>query len=66
MVVVRCADDFVIGFEHQDEAQACLEELQTRFAKFNLKLHTEKTRLIEFGSYASEKRVKHGEKRPEL
>lgn len=66
VVVVRYADNFVIGFEHQDEAQAFLEELQTRFAKFNLKLHTEKTRLIEFGSYASERREKRGDKRPEL
>jgi len=65
VIVVRYADDFVIGFEHQDEAQACLEELRMRFAKFNLKLHTEKTRLIEFGRYASERREKRGEKRPE-
>ena len=37
--VVRYADDFVIGFEHHNEATACLEELRTRFAKFGLKLH---------------------------
>ena len=65
VIVVRYADDFVVGFEHQDEAQACLEELRARFSKFGLKLHTEKTRLIEFGRYASERREKRGEKRPE-
>ncbi len=65
VIVVRYADDFVVGFEHQDEAQACLEELRARFAKFGLKLHTEKTRLIEFGRDASERREKRGEKRPE-
>ena len=50
MVVVRYADDFVIGFENHDEATGCLEELHTRFAKFGLKLHKDKTRLIEFGN----------------
>jgi RNA-directed DNA polymerase len=65
VIVVRDADDFVIGFEHYDEAKACLEELRARFAEFGLKLHTEKTRLIGFGRYASERREKRGEKRPE-
>ena len=49
VIVVRYADDFVIGFEHHHEATACLEELRARFAKFGLKLHEGKTRLIEFG-----------------
>jgi RNA-directed DNA polymerase len=65
VVVVRYADDFVMGFEHQEEAQACLEELRTRLAKFGLKLHTEKTRLIEFGRYTSARRKERGERRPE-
>ena len=65
VIVVRYADDFVIGFEYEEEAQACLGELREHFAKFGLKLHTEKTRLIEFGRYASERREKRGEKRPE-
>jgi Reverse transcriptase (RNA-dependent DNA polymerase) len=43
VVVVRYADDFVIGFESKDEAEACLGELRTRFAKFGLKLHETKT-----------------------
>ena len=56
VIVVRYADDFVIGFENHSEATACLEELRTRFAKFGLKLHEGKTRLIEFGRYAIERR----------
>ncbi len=65
VVVVRYADNFVIGFEHHNEATACLEELRTRFAKFGLKLHEGKTRLIEFGRYANERRERRGESRPE-
>jgi len=65
VVVVRYADDFVIGFEHHSEATACLEELRTRFAKFGLKLHEGKTRLIEFGRFADERRGRRGEGRPE-
>ena len=65
VVVVRYADDFVIGFENHSEATACLDELHTRFAKFGLKLHAGKTRLIEFGRYAAERRSRRGEDRPE-
>ena len=65
VVVVRYADDFVIGFENHSEATACLDELRARFAKFDLKLHEGKTRLIEFGRYAIERREKSGEGRPE-
>jgi len=65
IVVVRYADDFVIGFENRSEATACLEELRTRLAKFGLKLHDTKTRLIEFGRFAIERRRERGEGRPE-
>jgi group II intron reverse transcriptase/maturase len=65
VVVVRYADDFVIGFEHRAEAEACLEELRARFARFGLKLHDGKTRLIEFGRHAASNRKGRGEKRPE-
>lgn len=65
VVVVRYADDFVIGFEHKSEAQACLEALRDRFAKFGLTLHPTKTRLIEFGRFAAERRERRGERRPE-
>jgi RNA-directed DNA polymerase len=47
VIVVRYADDFVIGFENHDEAVACLKELPAGFAKFGLKLNCEKARLIE-------------------
>jgi group II intron reverse transcriptase/maturase len=65
VVVVRYADDFVIGFEHRNDAEACLNELQERFVKFGLKLHSKKTRLIEFGKYAIERRERRGDSRPE-
>lgn len=65
VVVVRYADDFVIGFESHAEAMACLEALRERFAKFGLKVHEGKTRLIEFGRYAIESRCKRGQGRPE-
>lgn len=65
VVVIRYADDFVIGFERKAEAEACLEELRDRFAKFGLQLHDTKTRLMEFGRYAAERRKARGEGRPE-
>lgn len=65
VVVVRYADDFVIGFQSQREATVCLEELRRRFAKFGLKLHEGKTRLVEFGKYAAEHRQRRGASRPE-
>lgn len=65
VVVVRYVDDFVIGFESKADAQACLEALQERFGKFGLELHPEKTRLIEFGRFAIERRAERGEGRPE-
>jgi len=65
VVIVRYADDFVIGFQSHSEAQACLEALRTRLAKFGLKLHEGKTRLIEFGRYAIDNRRRRGAGRPE-
>lgn len=65
VVIVRYADDFVIGFEHHEEAMACLEELRARFGRFGLKLHEGKTRLIEFGRFASANRKRRGAGRPE-
>ena len=55
----------VIGFEHKSDALRFWKDLQERFRKFNLELHTEKTRLIEFGRFAAERRAKRGEKKPE-
>lgn len=65
VIVVRYADDFVIGFREEADARRCLADLRERFAKFGLELHPEKTRLIEFGRYAEERRTKRGEGPPE-
>ena len=56
VVVVRFADDFVVGFEHREEAERFLAELRERFAKFGLELHPDKTRLVEFGRFAERDR----------
>jgi RNA-directed DNA polymerase len=63
--IVRYADDFVVGFQHRDDAERCLAEMRARFARFGLELHSEKTRLIEFGRFASENRARRGEGKPE-
>jgi RNA-directed DNA polymerase len=65
VIVVRYADDAVLGFEHRREAEAFLEELRERMQKFGLELHPEKTRLIEFGRYAEQNRERRGEGKPE-
>jgi group II intron reverse transcriptase/maturase len=65
VIIVRYADDFVVGFEHRHEAQQFLDELRERFAKFNLALHPDKTRLIEFGRWAASNRQVRGEGKPE-
>jgi RNA-directed DNA polymerase len=59
-IVVRYADDFVIGFESETDARACLDALKQRLEKFGLKLHPEKTRLLEFGRSASDRRRREG------
>ncbi len=65
MVIVRFADDFVCGFEHQGDAKQFLHELRKQFADFGLELHPEKTRLIEFGRYAAYNRKARGLGKPE-
>jgi RNA-directed DNA polymerase len=64
VIVVRFADDFVVGFEHRREAEQFLSELRERFAKFGLELHPEKTRLVEFGRFAASNRCRRGEGKP--
>jgi len=59
-VVIRYADDFVIGFEHEADARACLESLGERLGKFGLNLHPKKTRLIEFGRGSAARREREG------
>jgi RNA-directed DNA polymerase len=63
--VVRYADDFVIGFEHEADARACLAALRERMEEFGLKLHPEKTRLIEFGRQSAARREREGRGRCE-
>lgn len=65
VVTVRYADDFVVGFQHRHDAERFLEDLRARFQKFSLELHPEKTRLIEFGRFAAERRARREERRPE-
>jgi hypothetical protein len=65
MIVVRYADDVVLGFELKEEAERFLRELRERLAKFGLELHPEKTRLIEFGRYAAPNRESRGQGKPE-
>src|SRR5712692_2312401 len=65
LIVVRYADDFIVGFQHQADAERFLAELRERFTKFSLELHPEKTRLLEFGPYAAENRRRAGQGKPE-
>ena len=65
VIIVRWADDFIVGFEHEDDARRFLVELRERFAKFGLELHPDKTRLIEFGRYAAQNRRARGLGKPE-
>src|SRR5262245_34676878 len=61
VIVVRYADDFIVGFQHRDEAERFLRELRERFGKFGLALHPDKTRLIEFGRFAARNRRQRGQ-----
>jgi RNA-directed DNA polymerase len=65
VIIVRFADDFVAGFEHQADAQQFLNDLRERLAKFSLELHPDKTRLIEFGRNAARARAARGVGKPE-
>ena len=65
VVVVRFADDFVVGFQYREEAERFLTALRERFARFGLTLHPDKTRLIEFGRYADPNRRARGDGKPE-
>jgi len=65
VIVVRFADDIVLGFQHQEDADQFRAELAERMRKFNLELHPEKTRLLEFGPFAIDQRQWRGEGKPE-
>lgn len=66
VVVVRFADDAVVGFQYQSDAERFQVAVAKRFRRFNLELHPDKTRLIEFGRYAAERREKRGSSKPEI
>jgi len=65
VVIVRFADDFVVGFQHERDARRFWADLGVRFAKFGLELAADKTRLIEFGRFAAHNRARRGLGRPE-
>jgi RNA-directed DNA polymerase len=65
VVVVRYADDFVVGFQRYGDAKSFHEELRARLRSFSLELHQDKTRLLRFGRFARQQRAERGEGRPE-
>jgi RNA-directed DNA polymerase len=60
MIIVRCADDLIVGFEHEADAWRFWDAMRTRLQEFSLSLNPEKTRLIEFGRYAADRRARSG------
>jgi hypothetical protein len=65
MIIVRYADDFIVGFEREDDARCFLDAMRKRLAEFALTLHPDKTRLIAFGRRAAEEHERHGSGKPE-
>ncbi len=65
VIVVRYADDIVVGFEHEADARRFWDAMRTRFERFALELHGEKTRLLEFGRHAAARRLRRGIGKPE-
>jgi len=65
MIVVRYADDLVLGFQHENDARRFLDAMRARFEEFALQLHPDKTRLIEFGRFAAADRERRGLGKPE-
>ena len=65
MIIVRYADDFIVGFQHEADARHFLDAMRERLREFALSHHPEKTRLIEFGRLAVENRKRRGLGKPE-
>jgi hypothetical protein len=65
VIVIRYADDTIVGFQYEHEAKAFLDDLKERLRAFELALHPAKTRLIRFGRHAAEQRETRGEGKPE-
>ena len=64
VIIVRYCDDFVVGFQNRNDAERFLADLRERLLKFNLELHKDKTRLIEFGRFAAQNRKSQGKGKP--
>src|SRR3990167_779902 len=62
--MVRYADDFIIGYQYEEEAQKIVQSIKDRFAKFGLTISEDKTRVIEFGRFAKERREEKGKSKP--
>jgi RNA-directed DNA polymerase len=65
LVVVRYLDDFIVGFQDREDAEQFLIAVRERLGQFGLRLHPDKTRLLEFGRFAAHNRQQRGEKKPE-
>lgn len=65
MIIVRYADDVIVGFEHEDDVRRFLDAMRVRLEEFALSLHPDKTRLIEFGRFAAVDRKRRGLGKPE-
>jgi len=65
VIVVRYADDFIVGFQYRHDAEKFLTDLRERFQRFGLALHPDKTRILEFGRFAREDRSRRGNGKPE-
>jgi hypothetical protein len=65
MIMVRFADDIVVGFEHESDARRFWDAMRDRLQEFSLSLHPDKTRLIEFGRHAAANRARRGLGKPE-
>jgi RNA-directed DNA polymerase len=65
MIIVRYADDFIVGFQHEADARRFWDDMRKRFKEFSLSLNSDKTRLIEFGRFAADRRAQRGLGKPE-
>jgi len=65
MIMVRYADDLVVGFQHETDARRFWDAMRERLREFSLSLHPDKTRLIEFGRFATQNHEKRGRSKPE-
>ena len=65
VIIVRYADDFIVGFEHESDARRFWIAVRDRLEEFSLSLHPDKTRLIQFGRFAADRRARRGLGKPE-